>query len=701
MIKMKKTSKYASVVLGGCLLFGSLAAASPENLPAEFHVSPNGSDSGLGTATNPFATLERARGAARLLPGSHVILDPGTYRRTNTFELDGRDSGTTYQGHGARIVGCVGIPPESIHQVSDPKILDRLLPEVRERVLEVDLHALGITDFGDIGPRGFGRPYVPAPLELIIDGKPLSIARWPKQGTPPVPIGKVLDTGSVPRNGEKPLRGGTFEFTSDRPARWALAGDAWITGLFNNGYADDTVKIKSVDPVQRTITTQHPHMYGFASGKPWNTWTALNLLEEISLPGEFVADKATGKLFFLPPPGKDTRNCRVEVTVMKAPLVAIEHAKGVVFDGVDVECSRGIGFYLEGGSDNLIRKATLSNLGIVAVCMGKGISPDLDAQHGFKEIGSLASHLYKNPTFNRDAGVRNGVDHCMIHDIGAGAVSLGGGDRITLEPGGNYVQNCEIHDFNRWDRSYKGAVNINGFGNRVSHCLIHDAPGVAIHIHGNEHLIEYNEFHHVMMTGDDMGAIYLGRDPAERNNVFRYNYFHDIGPFREAKTHHTYAIYLDDIGGDGALVFGNIFRKAGTNASVFINGGSDIKVENNIFIDCPNALRVNQHMWGRIPPELLMERIRAAGYDHLPGSARYSGLGDYFDGTDGKPRRNFFTRNLLVHSGLNPLSYSKDKVITGVSLADNRSVDRDPGLDHVGIPGFQQIPMGKIGPEKP
>ncbi len=665
----------------------TLAAAG-----AEFHVAPTGSDANPGTPEKPFATLEKARDAARQAKGSTVVLAPGTYRLTKTFELNEKDSGTTYRGTDARVAGSIAIPNGAVKPVTDPAILERLLPEVRGKVLEVDLRALGIADFGAIGPRGFRRPYVPAPLELFVDDEPLTLARWPNPGQPGVPIGKVLDKGPVTRYNDKPTRGGIFEFKTDRPARWTKADDVWITGLFQNGYADNTVKVKAFDLEKKTLTTVQPHMYGFSSGRPWNCWVALNLLEEIDLPGEFMADPKTGKLYFLPPAGKDVTQCRLEVTALKEPLIAIEGTTGVVFDGVDFECSRGMGVYIERGANNRIQNATLRNLGMVAVCIGKGVSPDPEYRHAFtgtpvsRELGSWHEHIYDNPAFDREGGTGHGIVNCKIYNIGAGAISLGGGDRVKLQAAGNFVENCDIHHFNRWDRTYKAAVNIDGVGNIIRHCLLHDCPGSAIYLHGNEHVIEYNDIHHAMMDGDDMGAFYMGRDPSERGNVIRYNYWHDLAP-----AHSTFCLYFDDTGGDGTKIYGNVFRKAGNIAVVNINSGSDFTVANNIFLDCKNAVRLGGMNW-RFKEGRFEARMKAVGYDQSPWRERYPEFLDYLAARPQMPRRNLVEKNLLVNTSL--------KEVKGIGFKANRAVAKDPGLKNVGIPGFEPIPFEKIGLKK-
>jgi hypothetical protein len=668
------------------ILFALLASSV---LAADFHVATGGKDSNPGTREQPFATLERARDAARHSKNATVSLAAGTYRLTKTFELNEQDSGTTYRaapGADVRLSGGVTIPNSAVKPVSDQATLARLVPEAKGKVMEIDLRQLGIGDFGEIGPRGFRRPYVPAPLELIVDGEPLALAQWPNRGQPGEPIGKVVDKGSVPRSGEKPVRGGTFMLATGRPARWAQAKDIWITGLFENGYADNTVRVKSIDLDKQTLTTVQPHMYGFSSGRPWNRWTALNLIEEIDIPGEFAADKASGKLYFLPPAGSDPAKAELMVTMLEEPMVAIEGATGVVVDGITFENARGMGIYIERGSNTRIQNCTLRNLGMVAVCIGRGVSPDPDYRHAFtgtpvsRQLGSWHEHIYDNTTFNRQAGTGHGVVNCHIYNIGEGAISLGGGDRKSLTPAGNFVENCDIHHFNRWDRTYRGAVNIDGVGNRVTHCEIHQAPALAIYLHGNEHVIEYNNIHHVMLEGDDMAAFYMGRDPTERGNVIRYNYWHHLAP-----AHTTWCLYFDDSGGDASQVVGNVFYRAGNRSTVFIPGGSDFTITNNLFIDCRKAVEPTGFRGDMIP--IFQQRIAAVNHDKAPWAQRYPEFVDYWK----KPRPHANT--------------VKDNWVTNDK--DPRFVDGvkgnfalKPGAD-TGIAGFVPIPFEKIGRRSP
>jgi hypothetical protein len=174
----------------------------------EFFVSPTGDDQGAGTREAPFASLERARDAIHArkanggLPegGITVTLLPGTYPRTATFTLETQDSGTPASpilyrgepGQTARLTG--GREIREFAPVRDPRILARLPEAARSRVVQTDLRAQGIADFGSLEPRGMGLPQRSAALEVFAGDRPMPLARWPNEGF--VRTGEVVDTGS-------------------------------------------------------------------------------------------------------------------------------------------------------------------------------------------------------------------------------------------------------------------------------------------------------------------------------------------------------------------------------------------------------------------------------------------------------------------------------------------------------------------------
>jgi hypothetical protein len=83
-----------------CLSLSLFIAACSGAAAAEIHVSPAGNDANPGTKAKPFATIERARDAARKLPQRgkepvRVILRGGVYRLAETLVLTAADSGAT------------------------------------------------------------------------------------------------------------------------------------------------------------------------------------------------------------------------------------------------------------------------------------------------------------------------------------------------------------------------------------------------------------------------------------------------------------------------------------------------------------------------------------------------------------------------------------------------------------------------------
>lgn len=525
-------------------------------------------------------------------------------------------------------------------------------------------------------------------------------------------IGPVRNSGDIPREGKYGLGLPVFEYLSDQPARWQATDGAWIGGYFAWGYSDDMVPIAAIDTSARTITAGAPSRYGFMSGAPWRQWYALNLLEELDRSGEYVLDAPNGKLYFLPP--DSVRALReVRISTLESPMFALESCRNVTLRGLTLEYSRGMGIYVEQSEGVLIDSCTIRHLGHIGVCIGRGDEGSSDAPETAtstpdgapRQIGSLVSRIYNDPLFDRRAGRRNGVANCHIYSTGAGGVSLGGGDRRTLTPACNYVSNCRIHDFNRLERSYVPGIWVDGVGNRVSHCEIFDAPSMAVLIHGNDHTVDYCDIHDVCLEVDDQGALYYGRDPSERGLRVRYCYFHDL-PTR----HRVSATYHDD-GACGMEVFGCVYYRAGSG-SVLIGGGHDNVYRNNLFIDLPQAVHIDNRMenWGRGMLDsagVVDRRLRAVGYDRPPYSTVYPALATYWSGTPRIPRGNLFSGNLFfrVRKILNGSPAWAEWNNNWITASDPGFVDpAEPmkgfvpdALVYRMIHGFTPIPFDRIG----
>ncbi|MFI1092603.1 hypothetical protein [Streptomyces sp. NPDC020917] len=584
-----------------------------------YYIATNGSDANPGTIGAPFKTLEHARDAIRALKarsglpsgGVTVYLRGGRYTRTSTFALSAADKGTasapiTYSGYPGETVYLDGgktISPSDVRPVTDQSVLARVVePAARPHLEQIDLTRRGIRDFGEYGPRGFNRAYTPSPLELFIDGRPQTIARYPNVGQPDIPVGKVVSAGSIPRNGDYAMNKPTFGYSDTRVDKWAQATDAYASGTFHHSYADDSIRIDKIDTTAKTITLAIPHMYGVAQGSE-SKWHAVNLLEEIDVPGEYYVDKETGKLYLYPP--YDLSASLIQVSMLKDPLVSMIDTDHTRFAHMVFENSRGMGAYMEGGTDNYLNGVTLRNLGQVGLMVGQGTVPLAEGQYGgdaftadgspqpaSDTIGDWNTRIYRYAAWNRNGGTDNGIKNSDIYNTGEGGVILGGGDRKSLTPAGNFVDDCDIFQVTRLDKSYKAAVNIDGVGNRITHSLLHDVAGQAIYLHGNDHTIEYNQIYDALQGMNENGAIYMGRDPSEVGNKIQFNFFHHIvRTLLESSPSYPQAISFDDKSGFNSVSQNYFFQTNGDPQVIGFNGGGNTSAPNNIAIDTTHLVQ--------------------------------------------------------------------------------------------------------------
>lgn len=588
------------------------------------YVSPKGDDRNAGTLSRPLKTIGAALGKMKEITAGQqveVVLRGGIYEINATLEVN-RDHVFIhpYQDEVVTISGGKSVTRNSLKPVKEQAALDRLQPQVRSLIREIDFKKNRMELVG-LHATGFGRPSQVAWTEIFVDGQPLRIARWPNDST--VMIGKIQESGVAKEGKEAPFP--VFGYQEERPSSWKSVENMWISGYFAHGYADDMICVESIDTIHKMIHTGQHTVYGFMTGAPWRQWFALNLLEELDVPGEYVIDAGRGKMYVYPPAGKMEN---WSVSLLEGPLMAIEHCKDVKVQGITFEYGRHIGIYMENTHRALIKNCIIRNMGGVGVSIGKGTlkagnqrGHESGGNPASRVVGDLMGTVYQDILFNREGGTENGVVDCHIYSVGAGGISLGGGDRASLTPAGNYVENCRIHDYNRIEKSYRPGIWMDGVGNRISKCDIYDAPSMAILFHGNNHVIELCDITNVCSEVDDQGAVYYGRDPSEQGNVIRYCYFHELSP-----RHRVTATYHDD-GACGAEVYGNIYYKAGS-LPVLIGGGHNNHYRHNIFIDSPVAIHIDARMqgWGKFMIEkgaIIDQRLQTVNYKNPPYSTAY------------------------------------------------------------------------------
>lgn len=593
------------------------------------YVAPSGDDRAPGTRTQPLATLEAARDRLRMLRADRavpatVVLRGGRYERTTPFRLTADDGGQpgvpvvyrAFPGEQPRLAG--GRRIDRFTPLADQPAADRVPAEARPSVRVADLRALDITDYGTLEPRGFNQN-LPAALEVVVDGRPLPLARWPNAGW--TTIVAATDADGRP----------TFTYAGDRPARWAEAPDAWLHGFWMFDWADQHLPVARLETATRQITLGAQHAFGLRAGQ---RFYALNLLEELDAPGEWYLDRATGHLYLWPP--TDLSDAEVVVTLLDGPILHADGAAHVRFEGLTLEAGRDVGLRVDGGTDVVLAHSSIRAMG------RKGIVVEGGTQHR--------------------------IVACEIAHPGEEAIELTGGDRATLTPGDHRVLDTHLHHFGRWTLTATPAIELWGVGHRIAHTLMHDGPHSAIAYHGNDHVIEFNEVHHVVLQSSDAGAIYNGRNWTERGHQIRYNYLHHVGPTHAppvpdaasvpgfaagpARADDTNLIYLDDAA-SGASIYGNLLQ--GTYRALHIGGGHDHLVQNNVIVGSHYGvwLDARGQTWAkdriaRGGSWQMYEKLAAVRYDEPPYSTAYPQLAGLLDGDPAQPRGHMVERNVFV-----------------------------------------------------
>ncbi|HPX39039.1 MAG: hypothetical protein GXX88_11525 [Candidatus Hydrogenedentes bacterium] len=647
-----------------------------------FYVATNGNDAWSGklaapnaeSSDGPFATLQRARDAIRAvkaqgeLPvgGIEVVVAGGIYTLDAPFDLAAEDSGTAANrivyraadGAEVRLVG--GRVVNNFQPVTDQAILDRLDEPARGQVLQADLKALGITDFGN--PNGGG-------LELFYDNTPMTVSRWPNEGF--VRIQELVVEDGHQIHGIPGSKTGKFVYDGDRPARWLQEEDPWLHGYWFWDWSDERKPIQAIDTQNRIIELAEPaHNYGYRKGQ-W--YYAFNMLCELDAPGEWHVNRESGMLYFWPPAPIDSATTVVSVI---PSIVSCKNASFVTFRGFTFEACRSTMLAIHDGAVNRVTACVFRNGGAGAVSIS--------------------------------GGTNHGVTGCDIYQMAGGGIALSGGDRSTLTPAGHFAENNHIHHYARWYRMYHTGIHLSGVGNRAAHNLIHDAPHMAMGFGGNDHLIEFNEIYNVCFESNDAGAIYTGRDWTMRGNLLRHNYLHDITGFENRG---CVGMYLDDMFSSADLI-GNVF--CNVTRAAFIGGGRDCTVANNIFVDCNPAMHLDAralgwahgHADGWIQEAAEKGTLSGIAYKNPPYSERYPALITILDKEPKAPEGNVIARNICWGGEWDGMQDDAEKYV----LLENNLIQVDPHFVDAAnrdfrlkddspafALGFQPIPIEKIG----
>lgn len=519
-----------------------------------------------------------------------VILHAGRYPRKKALRLSEPNGGLTIRGEGNAVLEG-GITLDHPRPIGGSDS-PRIPLSSRSHVR---VYSLPEGDYGRLEVRGFGGVGgAIAHSELFRDGHRLPLAGWPNDGWARTGEVEGKDTFSV----------------GDRAKSWGPGG--WVHGYWMFDWADLYRPIHQIVD-GKIVMGGNAGEYGLAKGRRFR---ALNLPEELDSPGEWWVDFETNRLYVW------GDGSPISLSVLEEPFVIANGVKGLKIENLAFRYGRSRALDISG-----------SSAVVIANCLVQGMGTD-----GIRLSGAQRSR----------------VEGCDLTDIGETGIDVSGGDRATLKPANNLVRDCHVWNYSQWARTYRPAVAINGVGNRIERCWIHDAPHNGILLGGNDHVIEGCRFERVCRETGDAGAVYMGRDTTMRGVRVEGNYFHDIGPSVTTEGNYTnvIGIYIDDCWA-GTTIRRNILDIRGQG--VMVGGGRDNVVMSNAFLNNHPAVSVDQRgigwakdffkdggSWG------FFDRVRAVKADQPPYSVKYPPLADIFKVNAARAEGNRVENNVCL-----------------------------------------------------
>ena len=551
--------------------FKARRAESPEEwdviMPFEnkgeytIYVSPDGNDRNRGTVDSPLKTVDAALNRVAQLDagvrkkGVTIYLRKGEYTAHKSFGMNGKHSGakdmplfiSSYNNENVEITSSDVIPLKDFKPVTDNSVLQRFYPDVRDKIVEVNLKDYGITEYGSIYYLSeYNKTYSKVQRQLYLDNEQLTLARYPNNET--LRIGQGLYFGPM---SSKDDYGQGFEWTmaDDVPLNWVNTGDIGVLGYFSYNYNPDYHRVISFDREKMSARCAGMLLWPDSGIRTTteNTYYFYNVLEELDSEGEWFLDKYTGKLYLYPPEYAE-EDSKIYLSTGENNLFEMKDTENVIFNGITFKNSAAKGINAENGKHIVVQNCKFSNLGSGGVymtsCFGSGVTTS-----------------YFNACKTKAADLTNG--------------------------GQCFIQNCMLEG-GEMESKFRVSCDCGV----MSHNFVMDSTHGVFAGSGLNWYLEYNESVGGNKLQGDGGEFYTG-GVLNTYMVCRYNYFHH--PRATAGTYGR-QLYFDE-GGSNAICYNNIMQ--GGDYGSFNHNGKEGTYYNNIFVDTKKAAATSGNYYGQ------------------------------------------------------------------------------------------------------
>jgi hypothetical protein len=279
-----------AAVLGGSTLGAGAAPTAEQAGCQSFWVSPDGSDSAIGTEAKPWRTVEHARDTIRarnlnqhLTCDLVVNLKAGTYQVTKTIGFDDRDSGSN--GH------------QVVYRSADGP--GKAVFEAAEKVTGWQPYKDGIFR----APVDVSQPF----HTLYADGRRATTARYPNRRSDeewaPYLRSVLFDPTKEAVHDQLGFNTGDIDPSWDLRlgTSWPAQVVVWSGGSWS--WFTDTIPMLDINFTKRRTTLVYPARYGFINSGGGSRYFVQNSLSLLDQDGEYYLDYPAKQLYYKPAGG--------------------------------------------------------------------------------------------------------------------------------------------------------------------------------------------------------------------------------------------------------------------------------------------------------------------------------------------------------------------------------------------------------------
>jgi hypothetical protein len=562
--KIEKNSigYYMKNWLKGIILIIVLTAQLPA-MALTLHVSPKGKDSNPGTAAYPLASLTGARDRLRQLRNAGklhdtvvVLVAAGEYYMNEPLTLTDEDGGTKEK----------------------PVVYKSLVPG------SVTFYGgMKLPAFTDAGG-GIWKTYIPEVTryhwlfeQLYINGKRAQRAKFPNEGVFALRTvtEKLIDSGKISETRVQKILLLPEQVTLFK----SLPAAVWEEAVVNfyhkwNSSRRKNLRFSAADSALYMVSGPIIRVNRIDTN---TLYSVENLYPALDTPGEWWL-RPDGWLYYMPRPGEQMQAINAMAPVndefiiirgKEEKLASFIHFENLAF--------KVAGYQMPHNGDYPKQSAAFTGATIMVN----------HASHIYFTNCEVA-HTSTNAIWFQKNCSQSKVEHCYLHDLGAGAVKMG---EVSLTGGQETVtnhitvQNCIVRSGGHVFASAAALVIFHASDNQLLHNDISDfrysgisagwvwgyQPSVA-----KRNKIEYNHIHHLgWALLSDMGGVYtLGQSEGTTvsNNVIHHVY---------SATYGGWGLYTDE--GSSGITLENNLVYACKSGGFHQNYGRGNLVRNNIF----------------------------------------------------------------------------------------------------------------------